>query len=199
MGVLAIASVASANLVVNGDFSAGADGWTPWGSTWGTGVWSIEDGKARITGTGSRGLLQAIPTVPGNSYTITADWAVTGNLHWGEILFFNDDGRAMMTQLDGSGMVQGSIITKVDGWGMNGQTTPGFPALVPAMTEAYWFPGGNFTNTVVATGDHMIVSIKAGTAEGNVDYWADNIVVTPEPVTALLIGVSMLLVRRRRA
>lgn len=200
LSVLAIATAANgANLVVNGDFSDGETGWTEWASPWGIGDSIVEDGMVKITGQGSRGYVQPIATTPGQDYTITADWAANGQLHWGEVLFFNDDGRAIYDQLDQPN--NSSVIVKVDGWGMNGGATVGFPSLVPAMSGDYWYPAGIFTNTVKATGNLMWVSLKGGASDqgGAIQYFADNVVVTPEPVTALLLGLSLVLVRRHRA
>jgi hypothetical protein len=201
VAVLALVSAASGgNLVVNGDFSAGLSGWTQWNAPWGP-TFTIEVDPINElhlqTNNSSFGVYQAISTVPGQAYTITADWSGVGSLHWVELQFVNDDGRAVYDQLDAP--VNASIISKIDGWGMNGGIAGGGPGVLePAAVAKFWYPSGLLTNTVVATGTTMYVSLKAGAAS-SVDAWFDNVSVTPEPATLVLLGLSMLLIRRRHA
>jgi hypothetical protein len=193
--MLAVATPAFANMVVNGDFSNGENGWTQWNSPWGGPfTWDTSGATGRLAcGGGSFGWVQAITTVPGKTYTITADWQGSGSNNWVEVLFFNDDGRAIYDQLDAP--LNSSILTKVDGWGMNGGMPFG-PA--PAMNGSYWFASGPNTNTILATGTTMYVGIKTGASGGSTDAIFDNVVVTPEPAAALLLLAGLPLLRRRR-
>jgi len=197
VALLAMASAANGavNLLVNGDFSAGETGWTRWNSPWGGGFnWDASSGQGVLSlGQGSFGWAQAVPTIPGEPYTITlGTYQGDGDLNWVELLFFNDDGRVLYDQLDAP--LDSSIILKVDGWGMNGgmpfaSSLPGAPTL--------WYPSGPMTNTIVATGTTMWVGLKTGSGGAGSIAVFDDVVVTPEPATLLLLGLSLVFVRRR--
>jgi len=199
--VLAIALMvisAPAFAVVNGDFSAGETGWTRWSAGWGSGyVWDTSAGNGRLkTGNGSFGWYQAIPTTPGQAYTINCIWkAVNGGGTWNEVLFFNDDGRPIYDQLDAP--LNSSILAKVDGWGMNPPQS--FDWTSP-FSGSQWFPNGPKTNTIVATGTKMYIGLKAGASGGVTELWFDDVTVVPEPasILALVAGFGGLLIRRKR-
>lgn len=198
--VVAIAVPASANMVVNGDWSTGDEtGWTQWNAPWGPGVtWSVDLGDGNpapagklVTSNSSFGWYQAITVVPGNSYTITADWKGT-NIGWIEVLFFNDDGRSVYDQLDAP--LAGSLIAKRDAGGLGGGPNFGWQSILNSQQNP---------NTIVATGTTMYVGLKVGAVPGyggpDATGLFDNIVVTPEPATMLLLGLPALFLRRRRA
>ena len=194
---LLIPQASAANLLVNGDFSSGETGWTQWSAPWGGGyVWNASSGAGVLqTTNGSFGWYQAITTVPGQQYTITATFQGEGALNWVECLFFNDDGRAIYDQLDAPH--DSSIIGKVDGWGMNG----GMPFGPDPITSDY-YPNGLKTNVITATGTTMYVGLKTGASGVNATTTAtfDDVSVTPEPATITLLGLSALaLLRRSRA
>lgn len=200
MALLALFAVQAnaTNLVANGDFSTNDEtGWTQWSSPWGSGFsWDASTGAGVLkTDTGSFGWYQAIPTVPGEPYTITANWIGTGTWNWVEVLFFNDDGREVYLQLDSP--LDSSVIAKVDGWGMNG----GMP--FDGAITAYYYPNGPGTNVITATGTTMYVGLKAGATNtdtpGSVQVAFDDVVVTPEPVTLALLGLPALALLRRRS
>jgi len=187
--------VSAQNLLVNGDFSTNNDtGWTTWNSSWGGGfTWDASTGVGTLqTNTGSFGWYQALTTVPGQQYTITADFSGAGDLNWVECLFFNDDGRSMLDQLDAP--LNSSIIAKVDGWGMNG----GMP-FGPGSITSYYYPSGLKTNVITATGTTMYVGLKTGSGGLGTNATFDNVIVTPEPATMALLGLSALALLRRRA
>jgi hypothetical protein len=196
MLALAATPAGAVNLLTNGDFSTNDEtGWTRWNSPWGGGfAWDASTGAGVLqTGTGSFGWYQAITTVPGQQYTITADFSGAGDLNWTEVLFFNDDGRPIYDQLDAP--LNSSVIAKVDGWGMNG----GMP-FGPGPITNYYYPAGPNTNVITATGTTMYVGLKTGSAGQGTYAEFDNVMVTPEPATLGLLGLSAFaLLRRRRA
>jgi hypothetical protein len=190
------------NLLVNGDFSTNDEtGWTRWSSgdpamnptPWGGGfAWDASTGVGVLqTTTGSFGWYQAITTVPGRQYTITAQFSGNGDLNWVECLFFNDDGRAIYAQLDAP--LDSSIIAKVDGWGLNG----GMPFDPISITEKY-FPSGPLSNVITATGTTMYVGLKAGSGGSGTYATFDDVTVTPEPTVIVLLGLSLFFLLRRR-
>lgn len=190
-----------ANMLTNGDFAAGLAGWTPWQAGW-SGAVTIDAsaGYLRLNSSNaSFGVWQAIPTVPGTPYTITVDWMANQGQasFWNEVLFFNDDGRAILDQLDGP--LNSSILAKVDGWGMNPPTS--WPWKSP-FDGTQWFPSGPQTNTIVATGTTMYVGLKAGAGGGWVDLNFDNVKVVPEPSSLLALAGGLAtvagMIRRKR-
>jgi len=202
IAILVISAPAFANLLVNGDFSSGETGWTRWNSPWGGPFsWDASSGSGILqAGSGSFGWYQAITTVPGVQYKIEAMWTGDGGNNWIEILFFNDDGRAIYQQLDAPN--NSSIITKVDGWGMNGGMPVNNGVPVNAMNGAYWFPSGPKTNIITATGTTMYVGLKTGSVGPGTAAWFDDVSVTaiPEPasILALVAGLGGLVIRRKR-
>lgn len=202
IAIMVISAPAFANLLVNGDFSNGENGWVRWNSPWGGPFsWDATSGSGVLsTGSGSFGWAQTIATVPGMPYTINAMWTADGGNNWIEILFCNDDGRSLYDQMDAP--ANASIICKVDGWGMNGGNPINGGAPVNAMNGSYWFPSGPMTNTIIATGTSMIVGLKTGTVGPGTAAWFDDVSVTtiPEPasILALVAGLGGLVIRRKR-
>ena len=193
LALMVCAATASANLVVNGDWNTGNEtGWTRWNSPWGGPFsWSVDatDGQPAPSGKlsaagGSFGWYQWVPTNPGTIYTISGDWKGQ-NVGWAEIIFGNDDGRSEYDQLDAP--VANNIVSKEDGG-----ATYGWQPIDPSSK-------GSGAVTQVATGPRMLVGLKLGQSGGGQSTaWYDNIAVTPEPATAILLGLPILLLRRRR-
>ncbi len=204
--LLAVAAPAvAANVVVNGDFNAGEQGWTRWRAPWGAGEqWSItntgptppEGTLSGVSGQNSSfGWFQRIPAIPSEYYHIDAIWAGDiGGSGWAELMFFSGT----------SGMSDADVITRIDtgnaadiaykkdSWGMNPPTAWSWQqaSLSP-------HPGGN-GGTIHADSNEIVIGLKLGGFPlGRVSY--DNIVVTPEPVTMLLLGIPAIFLRRRRA
>ncbi len=197
-----VSTSAFANMVTNGDFSAGMAGWTPWQASW-SGAVTIDASSGYLhlqSGNGSFGVYQAITTVPGTPYTITAIWKGGPNQSsfWDEFLFFNDDGRTILDQLDGP--LNSSVLSKVDGWGMN--NPPASWDWKDPFDGTQWYPSGLMSNTIVATGTTMYIGLKGGAGGGNVDISFDNINVVPEPASMLALASGLIglagIARRKR-
>lgn len=201
---LVLATAASANLLVNGDWSTGDEtGWTRWRAAWGTQeTWTVTAGNGQpppagftdsTNDNGSFGWYQVITTPAPGTYTLTADWeGDVGGGGWAELMLFT-----VPTGTDPSGAadtgVAGDIAFKKDSWGQN--TPPnawGWEAasLSPAT-------GGNAGTRTVTTGQDLVVATKTGNTAA---VYFDNINVIPEPGTVLLgfAGLAFLIRRRRR-
>lgn len=124
-----------------------------------------------VSNGGSMGWYREITTVPGQVYIIDAIWQGSGTNNWCELLLFNDDGRAIYDQLDAPS--QGSIVAKVDGWGMNGGMPFGWGSI-----ENYLFSGGSTQR--VATGTKMYIGLKNGASGGTSVCRFDNMFMDPE-------------------
>ena len=197
--VLFMAAAASANLLVNGDWSTGDEtGWTQWRAAWGSGeTWAVTaagptqpEGTAdSTTDSASFGWYQAITNPGAGPYTLSADWSGdVGGGGWAEVMFFTVPTGTDPAPVADAGAA-GDIAAKKDSWGLN--TPPNnwgweSAALSPAT--------GSF-NLTAAAGEDVVVALKAGNTA--VVSW-DNLVVVPEPAT-MLLGISGLaLVARRR-
>lgn len=207
IGVLLVAGFAApasaVNLLINGDWSTGNEtGWTRWWAPWGASNYAVtSSGPTPPEGTawlnagqqGSFGWWQGVAVPVGTVVTVDADW--TGNIGgagWAEVMLWSqaapggEGGRADTGNA-------ADIAFKKDSWGMNPPTAWSWQkaSLSP-------HPSGN-GGTVVSQG-YVVVALKLGSVSGSaVNASWDNIVLTPEPAAALLLGLPLLFFRRRRA
>jgi hypothetical protein len=232
VALLAMATPAfAAQLLTNGDFSAGQTGWTYWTAAWGTENVSTATGAAVITGSASGGLYQVVNATPGTTVTLTGNWSgAPGGGGWIEVMLFNiynSDGvdptnsPAMMnsyldnatwppptaagnTTPDALGRIgiNQRIVNKRSTWDLGGASASGTLQTSLVTGNGGNADRGNYMNTNVLTvgpDGKVGVCIKAGGTASPVTY--DNLVLdgVPEPATALLLGLPLLFVRRRRA
>lgn len=215
VALLAVTAAANANML-------GA--WTQAGATsWGSGgyTYDMANMKMSLPNDGSMGLYQAVAVTPGNSYTITGNWqGDVSNSGWSEVMMFNiPDGSDLSDpQTVWNNFVDGpeagintKIVNKVDDWdlpqdgdGNHLYATWGWQSITQDMPAPGLviqpvrgaFPG---TNTLVATGNTIIVALKVGSGGGGAWNQFSNLDLTPEPATALLLLAGLPMLRRRRA
>lgn len=194
VATLAIVSVASGNVLVNGDWSTGDEtGWirsnpAVWGSNQNWSVTSYgptaPEGSLTMDG-GSFGWLQIVEVDAGATAELSLDW-MANNAGWIEVMLWTEasepDLAAVKTIFDDGDAAKTAF--KEEGY-----TTAWEQA------TSLW-PGGN-DGTVVSDG-WVIVGLKLGSGGGGAAGSFDNIVLTPEPATLLLLGMGLALVRRRR-
>lgn len=206
VSLLAITAAASgANLLVNGDFSAPEPaGWSRWGAPWGNYAdWTIAGGTGKVTLPGpgtwnSYGWYQAVAVPAGTVCNVSGRWqGDVDPFAWAEVMLFSvpagTDAATIVNKLDTG--AAGDIAAKKDGWGLNAPAVWQWAPISGA-------PHGN-AGTVVSQG-LVVVGTKLGTGDWNPNHDMlfvefDELVLTPEPATALLLGLALPLLRRRRA
>jgi hypothetical protein len=196
--VLAVVAPASAvNLLVNGDFSAGETGWTRWAAPWGASNYAVGPTDLQYLNQGQQGsfgLYQVVPVPASEMVEVSADWA--GDINgagWAEVMLYTSaDPNANWANIADTGNAS-DIAFKKDSWGMNPPTAWTWQA---ASLSPH--PSGN--GGVIHSEGYVCVATKLGSVSGSaVGVEFDNIVLTPEPATMLLLGIPVLFLRRRRA
>jgi hypothetical protein len=220
LAILSVPAFAQ-NLLVNGDFETGdLTGWTLWASPWsfdtGTGLPNFNSFVQPDVTTGpdsfnalnlnassaSFGLVQEIEVEVGKTYEINGYIMGGGISHWIEVMFFNDDGRSLLDQLDDYPDTYGGInrvVSKIDGQSGIGGFVPSYASI------ADFYSTSTMTNRIVATSPVIYVALKSGTSAGmpnGVDGYFDDfsVEVVPEPTSlaALAGGLGMLGLSLRR-
>ena len=205
LALMVFASTASAGLT-NGDFDdpVSENGWTRWRAPWGANeVWSDPAGPSSGDlslpgGNGSFGWYQRVAVAASEMVTISGEWTGdTGAAGWAEVMLFTStEGLSdadVANRCDAG--AAGDIAFKKDSWGLNPPNPWGWEPIGQSP-----FPDGN-GGTIHATCNEVVVALKLGSVGGD-NPWVsyDNLVidVVPEPATALLLGLPLLLIRRRR-
>ena len=191
--LIAVLAMASSAFAGNLDVGAAIPWHAPWGdpadvTDLGGGVINLDIGSNN----GSAGIFWRLPAFPSEIVSVTGTWeGDCGGSGWAEVMFFTSteglDDSVVANRMDvGAGI---DIAAKHDSWGLNGG-----PVFGPEPIEAapHPSPGGVFE--LHATCSEVIIGLKVGNT-ANVTY---DLTYIPEPATALLLGLPLLLVRRRR-
>lgn len=183
--VLAFVAPASANLL-SGTWSEYSSGWG------GSGTWTGLDatgGSVSISGGGSYVAWQLVDVPADGDYTLAGD--VSGSAGWIEVIF------RLNPPWTAGEIAAGKAIDTDDVQFINkheGSISGSLPVGID--------PGWNHTalsNVITASaGDKLLVGMKAGDGgnAGPVNF--ANMDLTPEPTSALLLGLPILFLRRRR-
>jgi hypothetical protein len=200
IGLLAVVAITSSavaqNLVVNGDFSNGENGWTRWRAPWGGGeTYNTANGTGDLvdnTGDASYGWFQVIPVPASEIVTLDAQWmGDIGGAGWAEVMLWSE----ATTGGEGNRADTGAaadIAFKKDSWGQN------TPPTAWSWQAASLSPANGGNAGVVHSLGYVVVAVKSGGFHpGTLSF--DNITLTPEPAAALLLLAGLPMLRRRRA
>jgi len=192
VAVLAIAGAVNADLVDGGFEATGQPvEWVNQIAGWGSGTYNYDatSGGAHSgsqylnisTNGGSNAAYQIVTVAP--NVQINLSWAVKGTASGG-----------YWTEVGWQQLADGATVADPNDSPINlgvKYSNSGFPA-VPANWTT-----GNIDLT--PTGNTIAVFVKCGASGGSNNSSFDSLVLTPEPAAALLLGLPLLFVRRRRA
>ena len=203
--MLVVAPATNANLLTNGDWETGDEtGWTrtpptSWGDgsdTWVVGAPGCAPTPANAghlsCNKGSFGWYQVVPVPASTVVTVEADW-MGNSVDWCEVMLWtaasepSDDD---VNNVFGPGP-EAAVAYKKDAWGMNPPTTRDWE-------KASLSPHHNGNGGTIHSLGYVVVGLKLGKSGGGASAAWDNITLLPEPTAALLLGLPMILLRRRR-
>ena len=210
LGALALmvsATTVFALPVVNGDFDdpVSENGWTRWRAPWGTNeVWSDPPGpsagRLELSGNGSFGWYQRMEVIPSEIYTLVGEWqGDIGSAGWAEIMVFTStEGMSeqdIVSRIDSGAAAD--IAIKKDSWGLNPPTVWGWDDVNNSKFDGSPNPPPFEIHMTCA---EAVIALKLGSVQNGGAQWVeyDNLELVPEPAAALLLGLPMLLIRRRR-
>lgn len=176
------------NLVTNGDFANGVDGWTvPAG-------WGLASGAMVATATSSSMVQQAAVSIPGSSYEVEFDWTHTGGTLYvrvgaGTAATFATSGRKRVTLVavstagiefyggSVSGELDNIVSRRLTGNHATQPTTGSKPTLrLDANGRYYWqfdpAAPGDFLQTSITTGNEGWVCAGVNFTDANVTFFS---------------------------
>lgn len=172
----------------------------PWAASWGNDPNVDDHGDGTFTmdvgGNGSAGLFWRLPAYASETVSVTGSWeGDTGSGGWAEVLIFTStvgmSDEDIGAFIDGTGAGDPEIVSKHDSWDLPTQGI-GPHTWGPEDIEAAATGWGPFE--IHATCDEVIIATKVG----NTAVVTFDISYVPEPASVLLLGLPLLLVRRRR-
>jgi hypothetical protein len=144
---------------------------------------------------GSTGFFWRLPAVESEMFALSGTWSGTGapQNSWSEVLIFScTEGwtdAQIGAYIDATANGNAAIVAKKDGWGMGAPTNLSWTNENITAAATGWGPF-----TIHAECAEVVIALKVGNA-ATTTY---DLTYTPEPAAALLLGLPMLLVRRRR-
>ena len=197
-----LALMVSATSAFGGNLSPGEPppGSIPWKAPWGNPANVVDHGDGTFTmdvaGDGSAGIFWRLPAWATESVSVTGSWSGdTGPGGWAEVLIFTstvgmtDEDIGIFINNTGAGDPE--IVTKHDSWDLPTQGI-GPHTWGPNPIEDDATGWGPFE--IHATCPEVIIATKVG----NTAVATFDISYIPEPASVLLLGLPLLLVRRRR-
>ena len=153
-------------------------------------------------GANNVGWYQIVDVCESRDVHLDACWCgdVSDQWGWAEIGMFNLSEAASSACEDIEAVIDDGPVSRIcykkDAWDMNGGASPWDCELASASP----YNDGNPTGDLHSDGSGVVVFLKVGGVTTGGSWWTafDCVTLTPEPATALLLGLPLLLVRRRR-
>lgn len=166
----------------------------PWAAPWGNPATVSDQGNGVFNlsiGYGSAGVFWRLPALPSEIVKITGSWTgSTGNLGWAEVMMFTSteglSDAEIANRIDVGNAAD--IVAKKDSWGLNPPNPWGWEDILAAKTNP---------QEIHATCSEVVVALKVGSV-GNGTWATYDLTFIPEPAAALLLGLPLMLLRRRR-
>jgi hypothetical protein len=195
-----LASAARAELLVNGDFTAGLTGWTIWTQRNDGGNFSINAGSGVLEQRGNSyngGVYQVVAVPPNVPLTLSGGWIsnpTVASEQWAEVIVVEGNS----PPVDGADVL-GPLIYKNDTFGgAPGGWSGDFASTSPVANDPFGGPLGagspsGFVTVILKSG-----SINAATLNG-VDYGGVSLTaVVPEPGSFAIVGTGVLVLAALR-
>ncbi len=172
----------------------------PWKAPWGNAATVADQGggvfNLSIAPTGSAGIFWRLPAFPSEIVQITGTWTGdTDGAGWAEVMMFTSTegwtDADIISRIDTGNAAD--IVAKHDAWGLNGLPAWGWQPIEAAPMNP---PGGLYE--IHATCAEVVVALKVGDGGGSGTWATYDLTFVPEPAAALLLGLPLMLLRRRR-
>ena len=170
----------------------------PWAAGWGDPAGVVDNGDGTISASinnGSAGVFWRLPAEASETISIEGAWTgTTGAAGWAEVMMFTctvgmSDGD-IAARIDNGSVAPDDIRVKKDSWGLNPPNPWGWEDIAASALAPL---------EIHATCDEVIVALKVGhSGSGGPTQATFDLTYVPEPAAALLLGLPMLLIRRRR-
>lgn len=170
-----------------------------WQASWGQAATVSDQGGGVFNlslSSGSAGIFWRLPAFPSEIVRITGTWTGdTDGAGWAEVMMFTStEGLSdadIASRIDTGAAAD--IVAKHDSWGLNGDPAWAWQPIEAAPANP---PGGLYE--IHATCAEVIVGLKVGQSGGSGTWATYDLTFVPEPAAALLLGLPLMLLRRRR-